>query len=373
MSVTIHPVETARERKRFITLQWKFYEGDPYWVPPLLADRRKILDPRKNPFFRHGDMKLFIAEKDGVPSGRIAAITNENHNRIHEDTVGFFGFFESVEDGEVAAALFDAARRWLRERGKTVMRGPMNPTVNDDVGLLVDGFDMPPVILMTYNPRYYPALLEGYGFRKAKDLYAYRITYDTVLTPKLERVQNIVRERYGITIRDVDFSRLAEELVIVKELYNRSWEKNWGAVALENEEIDALAADLKPVLAKFQEFAFFCLKHGEPIGFAVTLPDINQILITNRRGRLIPGAFKLLTQTKRISQMRIILLGVLPEHRGLGFDSVMYYEIIRRAALRGIYTGEASWVLEDNVMMNRAAKLLNAERYKTYRLYDLDI
>jgi len=373
MATTIHPISTRRDRERFIKLQWNVYNGEPNWTAPLLYDRRKILDPEKNPFFRHGLAQLYIAEKNGKPAGRIAAIINENHNIVHADKVGFFGFFECIDDQEVADALFAEAGKWLKAHGKDVMRGPMNPSVNDDIGMLVKGFEQPAVILMPYNPDYYPGLVENNGFAKAKDLFAYRLRHATVMTPKLMRVQQAVRERHGITIRDFDFSRIRDEIKIVKDLYNRGWEKNWGAVALDDAELDALAGDLKMALSGFHEFAFFCCHHEEPVGFALTLPDINQILIHNRRGRLLPGLWRLKTRRKLVTQMRIMVLGLLPEHRGLGYDSVMYFEIIDRADKRGVHTGEASWVLEDNTMMNRAAKLMNADAYKTYRIYDKSI
>jgi hypothetical protein len=370
MAITIHPVTNESERKLFIKLQWKFYQNDPHWVPPLIFDRKKILNTKKNPFYQHAEMQLFIAKKDGDPVGRIAAITNENHNKAHEDTVGFFGFFESINDQNVANALFNAAADWLRTKNKTVMRGPMNPSVNDEVGLLVKGFDSPPVVLMTYNPPYYASLCEGFGLAKAKDLFAYLLEHDKVLTPKLERGQKIVRDRYGVTIRDLDFKNLKNEIAMVKRLYNLAWEKNWGAVAATDAEFDALADDLIQVIGKFKNMVFIAERNGEPIGFALSLPDINQILITNKNGWLIPGGLKLLTQSKKINLVRILVLGIIPEHRNKGIDAVLYWETLVRAAGHNIYLGEASWILEDNVMMNRGAEMMNGNAYKTYRLYD---
>ncbi len=370
MAVTVRPLTTEAERLVFIKLQWAFYRGDPYWVPPLIFDRKKLLDTKKNPFYKHGRIQLFLAERDGAPVGRIAAIVNDRHNEIHNDTVGFFGFFECIDDQPTADALFAAAAEWLRAQGKTRMRGPLNPSINDELGLLVDGYDDPPLILMTYNPRYYARLIEQAGFVKEKDLFAFAITSDGVVTPKLDRVQKAVRERQGVTIRNLDLKNVARELPIIKSLYNRAWEKNWGAVSMTDEEFDALAADLVQVMRNFEEFAFVLEKQGEPIGFALTLPNINEVLIHNKRGWLIPGALRLLTGTKKITKMRILVLGVLPEHREKGFDAVMYYEIVNRAMARGIHFGEASWVLEDNTMMVRAAKLMNAEAYKTYRIFE---
>lgn len=373
MAVNIRTAESKADVNRFITLQWKFYGGDRNWVPPLLMDRRKLLNRSKNPFYKHAEMQLFIAESDGEDVGRIAAIVNHNHNTTHDDRVGFFGFFESVNRQDVADALLDAAADWLRSKRMDTMRGPMNPSVNDEIGLLVDGFERPPVLLMTYNPRYYPVLLETWGLRKEKDLYAYLLSTETTITPKLERVQAMVRERYNLTIRNIDFKNLDRDVVTLKQIYNQAWEKNWGAVAMTDEEFDFLAADLKQVIGDFKEFAFIAERNGIPVGFSLALPDINQALIHNRKGRLLPGIWHLLTQTRQIDTVRIIVLGVLPEFRGKGFDSVMYFETVTRAIRRGLKFGEASWVLEDNVMMNRAADLMNGQRYKTYRIYDAAI
>ncbi len=373
MNITVHPVSGASGTKKFIKLQWKFYEGDRNWVPPLLMDRNKVLSTKKNPFFTHSDMQLFIAERDGVPVGRIAAIVNRNHNEVHRDKIGFFGFFESIYEQEVADALFDAASKWLRTKGMDTMRGPMNPSVNDEIGMLIDGFDRPPVLLMTYNPRYYPLLVEGHGFKKAKDLYAYLLRHDDVLTPRLERGQQIVRDRYGVSIRDVEFKQLERETVILKDLYNRIWEANWGAVAMTDAEFDFLANDLKQAVGKFKDLVFYLIKDGQPIGFTLFLPDLNQVLIHNKSGAVLPALYHMATKTKHINLGRIVVLGVLPQYRGKGLDTVMYYEVLKRAAAHNIFLGEASWVLEDNEMMNRGAKLMNAERYKTYRLYDIPI
>jgi GNAT superfamily N-acetyltransferase len=370
MAITILPCSTKAERERFIKSQWKFYENDPHWVPPLLLDRRKILNTAKNPFYQHAELQLFLAMRDDEIVGRIAAITNQSHNDVHNDKTGFFGFFECIDNQDAANALFDAAADWLRSKGKDVMRGPVNPSVNDEIGLLIEGFDAPAVILMTYNPRYYPLLLENYGLKKSKDLYAYLLENKKVITPKLERGAQIVRDRYNIKIRNLDFKKIKSEIAIVKDLYNRSWEKNWGAVAMTGAEFDALAADLLQVVGKFKDMIFIAERNGEPVGFALSLPDINQILIGNKKGRLIPGAIRLMTQTKKINLLRIIVLGVLPEHRGKGIDSVMYWECVTRAAKHGIFLGEASWILEDNVMMNRGAELMNATLYKKYRMYD---
>jgi GNAT superfamily N-acetyltransferase len=373
MSITVQPVSGSGGTRKFIKLQWKFYDGDRNWVPPLLMDRKKLLSTKKNPFFLHSEMQLFIAERNGEAVGRIAAIVNRNHNEVHHDKVGFFGFFECINAQDVADALFDAAANWLRTKGMDTMRGPMNPSVNDEIGMLIEGFERPPVLLMTYNPRYYPLLVEGHGFRKAKDLYAYLLRHDDVLTPKLERGQKLVRDRFGVSIRNLNFKDLERETVLLKDLYNRIWEANWGAVAMTDAEFDFLAKDLSKSVGKFKDLVFVLEKNGEPIGFTLSLPDLNQALLHNKSGGLLTAVYHIMTRTKHIDLCRIVVLGVLPHYRGKGLDAVMYYEVLTRAAAHGIFLGEASWVLEDNEMMNRGAKLMNAERYKTYRIYDLSI
>jgi GNAT superfamily N-acetyltransferase len=354
---------------------WPIYEGDPNWVPPLIADRKKLLDRKKNPFYRHSEMELFLAKSDGKVVGRIGAIVNRNHNETHHDRVGFFGFFESIDDQQVADALLHAAENWLAEHGMTEMQGPANPSINDELGLLVDGFDDPPQILMTYNPKYYSRLIESFGLRKIKDLYAYRLGADSFLSPKLERVQQRVRERSGVTIRTVDFSpkeAFKRDVVILREIYNSAWEKNWGAVKMTDAEFDFLAADLKQVAEP--DFALIAEIEGKPVGFALGLPDINQLLIGNRNGGLIGAGLRLLFGKKRITRGRIIVLGVVPAFQRHGIDAVLYFEIGTRMTRGHGYTeGEASWILEDNTMMNRAAEMMNGEIYKRYRLYQKTI
>jgi GNAT superfamily N-acetyltransferase len=375
MTLSISPVRSTSDLTGFIRMVWPIYRNDPNWVPPLIADRKKLLDRKKNPFYRHADMELFLARRNGEVVGRIAAIINQNHNQVHHDHVGFFGFFESIDDQQVANLLFAAAEAWLAERGMTAMRGPMNPSINDEIGLLVEGFDDPPQILMTYNPPYYSRLIEQAGFAREKDLYAYRLGAEKFLGPKLERVQQRARVRNRVTIRGVNFSpreAFQRDVNSLKEIYNAAWEQNWGAVRMTDAEFDFLAADLKQVAEK--DLAIIAEIDGKPIGLAIALPDINQILIGNRGGGLLKAVFGLLFQKKRITRGRILVLGVVPGMRGHGIDAVLYYEIGTRMVRGHGYTeGEASWVLEDNVMMNRAAEMMNGEIYKRYRIYQKEI
>jgi GNAT superfamily N-acetyltransferase len=372
MPISIDPVRSRKDLDTFIRLVWPLYEGDPNWVPPIIADRRKLLDRRKNPFYQHAEMELFIARRDGAPVGRIAAIINRSHNEQHGDRLGFFGFFESIDDREVAGALFEAAERWLAERGMEGMRGPISPSMNDEVGLLVEGFDDPPQVLTTYNPKYYSALIESSGLATVKVLYAYRLMGDRFVSPKLERVQQRVRERDGLTIRTANFSpkeAFRRDLDVIRRIYNDAWEDNWGHVKLTNEEFDYAAGDLKQIAE--QDLVIFAEKEGEVVGFALGLPDINQALIGNRSGGLIGAGLRLLFGRKKITRGRILILGVVPGFQRRGIDAVLYHEIGTRMVKGHGYTeGEASWVLEDNVMMNRAAELMGGEIYKRYHLYE---
>ena len=370
--IKIKKVESNGDLNTFLKMAWKIYEGDPNWVPPVLYDKKNILNKKKNPFFKHADMDLFMAEKNGEIVGRIAAISNSLHNEVHKDNVGFFGFFECVNDQEVANKLFDAAKDWLKERGFDAMRGPANPSVNDEYALLIEGFDDPPRIMMTYNPKYYMDLIDNYGFAKAKDLYAYKISNDKILkSEKLIRVADIAQRRAKMTIRPIKMNKFHEELEKVKYVYNKAWQPNWGFVPFTDEEIEHAAKDLKPLVDP--NLVLFAEIDGKTIGFALVMPDYN-FIFKKIDGKLFPfGILKLFTQRKNIPWARIIILGIIPEYQKRGLDASMYMEIVRRAEARGIYYGEASWILEDNEMMKRGANVMNGELYKKYRIYEMPI
>lgn len=363
---------SRRDRLRFVKAQWAFYRGDRNWVPPLIFDRMKLLDVRRNPFYEHSKIALFLAMDGSTPVGRIAGIVNDNHNRTHGDRVGFFGFYESIRSQEVTAALLDAAAEWLTLHGMTHIRGPVNPSMNDECGLLVEGFDRPPVVLMTYNPPYYAELLEGWGLQKAMDLYAYLLDQNSYRSEKLQRMIGIVRQRTGVHIRAMNFrdrQQFRHDVALLKDIYNTAWEKNWGFVKMTDAEFDFLAADLKQIADP--DLVLIAEVDGKPAGFALALPDINQCLIHNRSGRLLPGLWHLLTKRKAIDTVRIIVLGLLPQYRRTGIDAVLYWEIGERAHKRGIRWGEASWILETNAEMNHALEhTMHGVRYKTYRLYE---
>lgn len=370
MSLHIRALD-ATDTMPFIKAQWLFYNGDPNWVPPLIMDRKKLLNQKVNPFYKHAQLQMFLAERDGKVVGRIAAITNERHNALHHDTIGFFGFFECIDDQAVANALFDAAKQWLRSKGKTDIRGPVNPSMNDETGLLVDGFDGPPVLLMTYNPPYYEKLIKGAGLDKVKDLYAYMLYTADWQSDKLARLADIVKERNAVTFRNLNLSdktQFKRDVETLREIYNTAWEKNWGFVKMTNEEFDFLAADLKQIANP--EYAFIAESHGKIAGFLLAVPDVNYCLRHNKSGGLLTGLYHLLTKRKKIRLIRLIVLGVLPEFRGTGIDAAMYTEIARRAKRDNLIGAEASWILEDNDMMNRGlTQTMKGHRYRTYRLF----
>jgi hypothetical protein len=372
MDFEIVSVKSKADLMRFIKSQWNFYKGDKNFVPPLLADRKKLLNTKINPFYQHSEIEMFLAISNGQVIGRIAAITNENHNITHNDKVGFFGFFECINDQKVADKLFEAAGSWLKSKGKDIMRGPENPSQNDECGLLIEGFDSPNVILSTYNPDYYPSLIENSNFVKAKDLYAYHITQANWSTPKLERLQNIVRERYKVTIREMNFKnklQFQKDVETIKNIYNQAWEPNWGFVKMTDDEFDFLADDLKQIADS--RLAFFIEVDKNPVGFCLALPDINQCLIHNKKGALLGAAWHLFTKKKKINWLRILVLGIIPKYQKYGLDAILYYEMGIRGPAMGIYDGEASWILEDNIMMNRGLTVtLNGRLYKKFRLYE---
>ncbi|MGB2869748.1 MAG: hypothetical protein WBD36_14925 [Bacteroidota bacterium] len=369
--LTVRPVRTKSDTIQFIRFLWKIYEGNPAWVPPLLMDRKKLMDKEKNPFYKHSDAEFFIAERDGQMVGRIAAIVNHNHNKEHHENIGFYGFFESVNDQTVANALFDKAKEYLKSKHVTAMRGPANPSVNDEYGLLVDGFDLSPTVLMPYNPAYYVTLHEKYGFKKVKDLYAYKLSQDTVYSEKFVRANSIMKKRNSMEFRPLDMKRFDQEVERIKEIYNKAWAKNWGAVPMTDEEIEAMAADLKPIVVP--DLVLFAESKGKTIGFALSLPDINIALKYNKKGFLLPGLYHLFTKKKHIDTVRIIVLGVLPEYVNSGAAGVLFYETAVRAKKLGYQYGEAGWVLEDNVRMNLAAEAMQGKVVKTYRLYELPL
>jgi GNAT superfamily N-acetyltransferase len=371
--MNVREVRTPGERERFIRFPWQVYRTDSNWVPPLLLERREFLDARKNPFFDHAAAKFFMAYDDsGSECGRIAAVVNTNHIRTHKEKTGFFGLFECVDDPAAARGLFDAAASFLRSQGMRTMRGPENLSVNDDLGLLIEGFDTPPMIMMPHNPRYYEGLVEGFGFRKAMDLFAYYGEFGSGEIPsQIARVAEICRRRQNCTIRTVRLKHFAADLERIHGVYTSAWEDNWGAVAMTGREFEHLAKVLKDVLDP--ELCLIAEVKGEVAGFCLALPDLNQVLI-RLDGRLFPwGIFKFLYHRRGIDAFRLLTMGVIKKFRHRGIDWLFYDEICRRALQRGIWRGEMSWILENNSAMNHIVQRIGLRVYKKYRLYDFSL
>ncbi|HTO74880.1 MAG TPA: N-acetyltransferase [Thermoanaerobaculia bacterium] len=364
---------SRKELSRFFDVADRIYSSDPNWVAPLRDDLAKVF-ALENPFFRHAEMQIFIARRDGIDCGRIVAILDREHNEFHGEKTAFFGWFESVDDRGVSDLLFEAAALWARERKMKVLRGPANPSLNDECGLLVDGFDSPPILMMTYNPRYYPALYEAAGFRKAKDLIAYWFEIGPKPLARFEKINDRLRRAEpNFRMKKISKSSLAKDLPRVREVYNAAWEKNWGFVPMTPEEMDFMAARLKPLLVP--DYALLGeLKRPdgsyEPVAFMMTLPDYNRAM-QPLKGRLLPfGWLKFLLGTRKIKNVRVLTLGVKREYRSRGLQSLLFEQSLRTSLEKG-YTGcEVSWILEDNDLMIRGLKIWGGKPYKTYRMYD---
>jgi hypothetical protein len=370
--IIVKRVSTKTELNQFIKFPWKIYKDDKYWVPPLLMEQKTLLDKIKNPFFKAADAEYFLAYKNNELVGRIAAIKNDLHLKYHNDASGQFGFFECINDQQVANALFDSAKNWMKDKGLKFMKGPANPSSNDIYGMLVEGFDDSPRLLMPYNPEYYIKLCENYGMKKAKDLFAWKIVNEKLMaSEKLARGQELVRKRYNLKISQLDMKNFQKDLEKFKYVYNKAWAPNWGFVPMTEEQIDAMAKDMKPLAEP--SLVLFGEIDGKLIGAALVMLDYN-LIFKKMNGRLLPFNFiKLFTQKKKIKWARILTLGIIPEYQKKGLDTIFYWEIVTRAAKVGIRLGEASWVLEDNDMMNRGLELMNSERYKRYRIWEAEI
>jgi len=372
MVFEIIEAKSKKEVKRFINFEWEINQSLMHWVSPLRMARRDILNTTKNPFFEHAEIALFLAVDDGKTLGRIAAITNQNYNDFHNDQSGFWGFFDCIDNQEIADALFNQVADWLLARSKDKMMGPMNPSTNDETGLLIDGFDTPPYLMMLHNQPYYQKLVEGFGHTKGRDLYAWIISTEQAnlnITDKMRRVSDKILQRYDITLRTLKKKDLDSEIKIVKDIYNNAWSRNWGFVPFTDAEIDKVAEELKPIAD--ENMLYFAMKGNEPIAFSVTIPNINEVLARIPDGKLLPtGLFKLLFDLKKIKTLRVIILGVKKEYQHLGLGSIFYMESIKRALEGGYTMAEMSWILEDNYTMNRALDNVGADRYKTYRIYE---
>jgi hypothetical protein len=369
----VREIGEGRDLRRFIRLAWRENERDPMWVPPLFGSVKKVLDRRKHPFHRHADVAYFLAERNGRAVGRIAAIVNHRHNEFHAERTGFFGLFESDDDREVARALLDSAAEWLRVRGMERVRGPFNFSTNDEIsspGVLIEGFDTPPTIMMSHNPPYYARLIEAAGFEKVKDLLAYWLEAEGLEPPeRLSRGAERLAKRAGVTVRSLDMKRFPAEVAAIKSVYNSAWSRNWGFVPMTDAEFDSMARELKPIVDP--HLCLLVEAGGKPVGFSLALPDFNRALKKLPSGRLFPfGIFRLLWEKRRIDRARSITLGFTPGYQHLGLGALLYLRTWQVGLARGYPRGEASWILEDNFDMRHPLENMGARVYKRYRIYE---
>lgn len=373
-SVQIAPVHSRREVRDVVKFPFELYRFDPNWVPPLIGDRIKHMDPHHNPFFQHAEMQLFRAMRNGRTVGTIAAIADRLHPEVWNEPVGFFGVFEAIEDYAVAEALFDAAGEWLRARGLSVMRGPMNLNINDECGLLIEGFDGAPYIMMAYGKRYYPGFVERYGFAKAKDLYSFATdiyqfgTNPDEIPARLARLSHVATTRYRVRARPIQMANLMAEVELLKPIHRQAWSQNWGALPMSDAEFEYLANQLKSIVDP--DLTMLAFIDDEPVGCFVTVPNYNEIL-PYANGRLWPfGWAKLLMHKKEIRTVRAMIMGVVAEHRLKGIEALFYHRACEIAYAKGYRQAEMSWILEDNYNVIRAIEHMGGRISRTYRLYD---
>jgi len=375
-ALTVRPVEGWWDRRRFIDVPYEFYPGRyPRWVPPLRRDVKSTLDPSSNAFFEHGDMQLFLAEDaSGAAVGRIAGIVNGMHLQKYDDDTGFFGFFECVEEYAVAEALLDAAADWLYEQGLRHMRGPANPSLNDTAGLLVDGFEFYPAVLMPYNPPYHEDFLLRYGFDRVMTMWSYYLHHKYVETDRLQRGVDIARRRTpGLRLRTLDMNRFDEEVRVVREIYNEAWSDNWGHVPMTEAEFEQLVNELKQIVDP--NIVFFVEHEGDPVAFSVTLPDINEALRHVPDGRLFPlGLPKLLLHSHfSVRNTRMPLMGVRPEYQGKGIDAMLILETMESVVPNGYVGGETSWILDTNHRLLNMVEEVGTTQDKEYAMFETSI
>ena len=368
--VVVRPAVSWRDHRRFQRLAWSIYAGDLNWVPPILAQERQLLGWGRHPFFDNAEIITLLAQRGGRVVGRLAVIVNHIHNRKYNERRGFFGFFECVDDATVARSLFEAAHAWLRQRGMTAVRGPVNPSLNYTCGLLVDGFDRPPCFLMTYNPPYYAALVESCGFTKSQDMYAYEVDMSRLaaLTARYKPAVLAALESFKLVIRPFDPGKYQKQTETYLDIYNRSLEGTWGFTPLQPREARHIAGELRHVIVP--QLAVFAEIGGQTIGAVLALLDYNQIL-RKLNGRLFPFGFaRLLTGRRHITAARVMAITMVPGYQNAGLGIVLLDNLVGAVAEWGIERYEFSWVLESNVRSRGTLERAETKITSTYRLYD---
>ena len=371
--VTIKPVRTRRELKRFVKVPFALHRDSPQWVAPLIFERMEFLDRGKNPYFEHAEAEYFLAERDGEPVGRISAQIDRRWDEFQGGNDGMFGFFETVDDREVAAALFGAAEDWLRSHGRERILGPMDFTTNDELGILIEGYELRPMILQPWHPPYYAKLIDELGYGKAMDLLMWFLGLGELkegdqFAPEIHDAAKKALRDEGVVIRNMRKREMADEVRRFMEVYNEAWGKNWGFVPITDAEVEFQAKNLKQVLD--EDWAYMAEKEGEVVGAALTLPDVNQVL-AGMGGRLLPfGWLRFLLGKRKIDRVRVLALGVKHDYRHTGVAAGLYLKHLETATPDGVPAGETGWILETNGPMNRAMEGMGGEVVKRYRLYE---
>ena len=366
--VEVIAADNPKLLNEFVELPFRLHRDLPHWVPPLRIAVKELLDRAKHPYYKDAEAEFFVAKKDGQVVGRVAAIYDKAHNRFHEENAGFFGFFECINDPVVAEALLQRAKRWVFDRGARFMRGPVNPSTNYECGMLVEGFDSDPMVMMTYNPEYYPALMEKAGLRKSKDLWAWVHHSERIDLKKIGRVAEKALSHHKCTVRPIDMKRFDADVEHVWNVYNSAWERNWGFIPMSKEEFKLQGKEMKQILKP--DLVLIGEVGGRVVGFALALPDVN-FALKPAKGKLLPtGLIKILYYQRLIKSVRVLALGVVEEYRSTGLAAGFYAMLVQNAKKLGYGDCEMSWILEDNVMMNRSLEVMGAKRYKTYRIYE---
>jgi len=368
--IEVSQVTGRKERDQFIKFPWRIYRNDPAWVPPLIIERKAFLDRKRHPFYQHGDAALFLARRNGEIVGRIMASDDPNYNALHQSNVGCFGLFESIDDVDVASALFKSAADWLRSRGRSEIMGPIDYSTNYVCGLLIDGFQHPPTLLTAHNPPYYARLIEGYGFEKEKDWYAWWFDPQNAPVSRLRRLVEARARKTPVKIRSIDLRHLTDDSRRLSAVFNEAWKNNWGFVPMTEAEAEDMAKEMRPVIDP--RMTLIAEIASAPVAFVICVPDIN-VALRHVNGRLtrfgLPiGLVKLLWHRRKIRTARFVALGVLEKYRRAGIAEMLVLQVMEEGASRG-FSGELSMTLEDNTMINRFVEAVGATKYKTYRIY----
>jgi hypothetical protein len=373
MPIEIREHVPGKDLEEFLRAARVVFDGDPAWVAPLDFDMRQRLTPGKSPFFQRGELALFTAWRDGRLVGRVSAQLDHEHLRLYEDRTGFFGFFDTLDDDEAGRALIDAAAKWLERRGMTRMRGPISLTMNEEVGVLIEGFDTPPAIMMTHSRPWQDRIAIASGLEKVKDLYAWKFEVGNI-PPRAIKAWEETKALPEVRLRTVEPSKMDRELRIILDIFNDAWKENWGYVAATDEEAKKLGEDLRLILDK--DLAFIAEVDGKPVGICIALPNLNEV-VRDFDGKLNPITIAKLIwrlKVKRPKSARLMMLGIHSsmrnQRRYAGLSHALYVEIAKRGEKLGYTWGELSWTLEDNRPINLGIKSMGAKIYKKYRAYE---